>query len=202
MTDTPPRPRYGSGLYAQWSSSAASRSRPRRCRPRRPASASSSSGSRSQTWLPAGGAHAAARGIVGNRVRPSSSTLVTACGPRPRARRRLRRRTAAAHHRDQRPRGGPRAARPHRAHERAGSADADRNPDRLLGRAAAEFRPARTRHRARAPACGPSTTADVLTEERFGWFAAPSWQHRAGEPLPLATMAEPCGVRALANAAA
>lgn len=40
---------------------------------------------------------------------------------------------------------------------------------------------------------------DVLTEEQFGWFAAPSWQHRAGEPLPLATMAEPCGVRALAN---
>jgi DNA-binding transcriptional LysR family regulator len=38
----------------------------------------------------------------------------------------------------------------------------------------------------------------VLTEEEFGWFAAPSWQHRASEPLPLATMAEPCGVRALA----
>jgi DNA-binding transcriptional LysR family regulator len=38
----------------------------------------------------------------------------------------------------------------------------------------------------------------VLTEEEFGWFAAPSWQHRAREPLPLATMAEPCGVRALA----
>src|SRR5918997_956004 len=39
---------------------------------------------------------------------------------------------------------------------------------------------------------------EVLTEERFGWFAAQSWQHRAGEPLPLATMAEPCGVRATA----
>jgi DNA-binding transcriptional LysR family regulator len=40
---------------------------------------------------------------------------------------------------------------------------------------------------------------EVLTEEKFGWFAAPSWQHRAGEPLPLATMAEPCGVRAIAS---
>jgi len=40
---------------------------------------------------------------------------------------------------------------------------------------------------------------ELLAEERFGWFAAPHWQHRAGEPLPLATMAEPCGVRALAG---
>ena len=38
---------------------------------------------------------------------------------------------------------------------------------------------------------------EVLTEEKFGWFAAPGWKQRAGEPLPLATMAEPCGVRAL-----
>jgi DNA-binding transcriptional LysR family regulator len=43
------------------------------------------------------------------------------------------------------------------------------------------------------------TDGQVLTEERFGWFAAPHWQHRAGEPLPLATLAEPCGVRALAG---
>lgn len=27
----------------------------------------------------------------------------------------------------------------------------------------------------------------------------PGWQHRAGTPLPLATMAEPCGVRAMAG---
>lgn len=40
---------------------------------------------------------------------------------------------------------------------------------------------------------------EMLTEEKFGWFAAPGWQHRAGEPLPVATMAEPCGVRALAG---
>lgn len=40
---------------------------------------------------------------------------------------------------------------------------------------------------------------EVLTEEKFGWFAAPGWQHRAGEPLPVATLAEPCGVRVLAG---
>jgi DNA-binding transcriptional LysR family regulator len=40
---------------------------------------------------------------------------------------------------------------------------------------------------------------EVLAEEKFGWFATPGWQHRAGEPLPVATMAEPCGVRALAS---
>jgi len=39
---------------------------------------------------------------------------------------------------------------------------------------------------------------ELLADEQFGWFAAPGWQHRAGEPLPLATLAEPCGVRALA----
>src|SRR4051794_16063179 len=39
----------------------------------------------------------------------------------------------------------------------------------------------------------------MLGQEKFGWFAAPSWQHRAGEPLPLATLAEPCGVRAVAG---
>ncbi len=39
----------------------------------------------------------------------------------------------------------------------------------------------------------------VIAEEGFGWFAAPGWQHRADEPLPVATLAEPCGVRALAG---
>jgi DNA-binding transcriptional LysR family regulator len=38
----------------------------------------------------------------------------------------------------------------------------------------------------------------VLAEEKFGWFAAPGWQHRAGEKLPVATLAEPCGVRVMA----
>jgi DNA-binding transcriptional LysR family regulator len=40
---------------------------------------------------------------------------------------------------------------------------------------------------------------EIITDEQFGWFAAPGWQHRAGEPLPLATLAEPCGVRAMAG---
>jgi DNA-binding transcriptional LysR family regulator len=46
---------------------------------------------------------------------------------------------------------------------------------------------------------GGRSDGEVLTEEKFGWFAAPGWQHRAGEPLPIATMAEPCGVRAMAG---
>jgi DNA-binding transcriptional LysR family regulator len=40
---------------------------------------------------------------------------------------------------------------------------------------------------------------EVLAEEKFGWFAAPGWQQRTGEPLPLATLAEPCGVRMMAE---
>ena len=43
------------------------------------------------------------------------------------------------------------------------------------------------------------TDGEFLTEEKFGWFASPGWQYRADEPLPLATMAEPCGVRAMAG---
>ena len=43
------------------------------------------------------------------------------------------------------------------------------------------------------------TDGQLITEEQFGWYAAPSWQHRTGQPLPVATMAEPCGVRALAG---
>lgn len=40
---------------------------------------------------------------------------------------------------------------------------------------------------------------EVLTEEQFGWFAAPSWQHRKGDPLPVATLSEPCGVRVMSS---
>lgn len=40
---------------------------------------------------------------------------------------------------------------------------------------------------------------DLVADERFGWFAAQSWQHRANEPLPVATMPEPCGVRVMAG---
>lgn len=39
----------------------------------------------------------------------------------------------------------------------------------------------------------------LLTQEKFGWFAAPNWKHRADEPLPVATLAEPCGVRVMAG---
>lgn len=40
---------------------------------------------------------------------------------------------------------------------------------------------------------------DIVVREKFGWFAAPGWQHRPGEPLPVATMPDPCGVKALAG---
>jgi len=39
----------------------------------------------------------------------------------------------------------------------------------------------------------------VIIEEKFGWFASPGWQRSVGQPLPLATMAEPCGVRAMST---
>lgn len=39
---------------------------------------------------------------------------------------------------------------------------------------------------------------ETLFREPFGWFAAPSFAYRAGEPLRLATLAAPCGIRTLA----
>ena len=39
---------------------------------------------------------------------------------------------------------------------------------------------------------------EKLTEDEFGWFAAPRLKWRRGEKLRLATLAPPCGVRALA----
>jgi DNA-binding transcriptional LysR family regulator len=39
---------------------------------------------------------------------------------------------------------------------------------------------------------------DVLSEEQFGWMAAPGFTRRSGEPLRLATQADPCSVRAMA----
>jgi DNA-binding transcriptional LysR family regulator len=39
---------------------------------------------------------------------------------------------------------------------------------------------------------------DVLFEEDFGWMAAPGFARASGEPLRLATQAEPCSVRAMA----
>ena len=42
------------------------------------------------------------------------------------------------------------------------------------------------------------TDGEVLMEEPFGWMAAPDFEHRAGEPLYLATQSEPCRVREMA----
>jgi DNA-binding transcriptional LysR family regulator len=39
---------------------------------------------------------------------------------------------------------------------------------------------------------------ETLFEDSFGWFAAPAFQHKAGEKLRLAMLAAPCGVRAQA----
>ena len=39
----------------------------------------------------------------------------------------------------------------------------------------------------------------MLAEEKFGWYAAPGWRHRAGDSLPVASMPEPCGVRVMAG---
>ncbi|MGI3902848.1 MAG: LysR family transcriptional regulator [Janthinobacterium lividum] len=39
---------------------------------------------------------------------------------------------------------------------------------------------------------------ETLLTEPYRWLAAPSWRWPAGAPLPLASLAEPCGVRALA----
>lgn len=45
---------------------------------------------------------------------------------------------------------------------------------------------------------GSRRGGEQLTEDEFGWFAAPSLAWHAGEKLPLATLAAGCGVRALA----
>ncbi|EEA95520.1 transcriptional regulator, LysR family [Pseudovibrio sp. JE062] len=39
----------------------------------------------------------------------------------------------------------------------------------------------------------------LIANEKFGWFASQNWQPRANEPLPVATMPEPCGVRIMAG---
>ncbi len=40
---------------------------------------------------------------------------------------------------------------------------------------------------------------DLIAEEALGWFAGPSWSQRLDRPLPIVTMAEPCGVRILSS---
>jgi DNA-binding transcriptional LysR family regulator len=39
----------------------------------------------------------------------------------------------------------------------------------------------------------------LIANEKFGWFASQDWQPRVNEPLPVATMPEPCGVRIMAG---
>src|SRR6266702_738894 len=45
---------------------------------------------------------------------------------------------------------------------------------------------------------GSRRGGEKLTEDEFGWFAARRFTWRRGEKLQLATLAPPCGVRALA----
>lgn len=42
---------------------------------------------------------------------------------------------------------------------------------------------------------------EVLGPEHFGWFAAPQFEHRRGEPVRLAALAPSCGVRDIATRA-
>jgi DNA-binding transcriptional LysR family regulator len=42
---------------------------------------------------------------------------------------------------------------------------------------------------------------EVLSQERFGWFAAPGFEHREGDVLRLASLAPSCGVRNVATRA-
>ncbi|MDS0794889.1 LysR substrate-binding domain-containing protein, partial [Burkholderia pseudomultivorans] len=44
----------------------------------------------------------------------------------------------------------------------------------------------------------PREDGTLLFTEPLAWLAAPDWTPRAGEPLPLAVLAGPCGVRAAA----
>jgi DNA-binding transcriptional LysR family regulator len=43
---------------------------------------------------------------------------------------------------------------------------------------------------------GSRRGGEVLAEDAFGWFAAPAFRQKPGEPLRLAMLAAPCGVRA------
>ncbi|WP_407178667.1 LysR family transcriptional regulator [Bradyrhizobium sp. STM 3562] len=42
---------------------------------------------------------------------------------------------------------------------------------------------------------------EILAQERFGWFAAPGFEHRQGQALRLASLAASCGVRNIATRA-
>lgn len=42
---------------------------------------------------------------------------------------------------------------------------------------------------------------EVLSQDRFGWFASPDFERRNSEPLRLASLASTCGVRSIATRA-
>lgn len=42
---------------------------------------------------------------------------------------------------------------------------------------------------------------EVLSQDRFGWFASPDFERRDSEPLRLASLASSCGVRSIATRA-
>jgi DNA-binding transcriptional LysR family regulator len=48
------------------------------------------------------------------------------------------------------------------------------------------------------PDDAPRDDATALFSEPLGWLATPHWLPRVGEPLPLALLAAPCNVRAMA----
>jgi DNA-binding transcriptional LysR family regulator len=48
------------------------------------------------------------------------------------------------------------------------------------------------------PDDAPRDDATALFSEPLGWLAAPHWLPQVGEPLPLALLAAPCNVRAMA----
>jgi DNA-binding transcriptional LysR family regulator len=45
---------------------------------------------------------------------------------------------------------------------------------------------------------GSRRGGEKLTEDEFGWFASPGWRWHRRDKLQLATLAPPCGVRAIA----
>lgn len=44
---------------------------------------------------------------------------------------------------------------------------------------------------------GSRRGGEKLADDTFGWFASPVFQWTRGQPLPVATLAAPCGVRAI-----
>jgi len=44
----------------------------------------------------------------------------------------------------------------------------------------------------------PPRGAELLLQDRLGWFAAPDFEWQPGEPMPLLALAAPCAVRAAA----